>query len=526
MIAAGKGYVRTVVLRTPELGNNTADVERLKAALYDALKTRYVRIPTALIRSLPRDLRQWHHKVTCVVFRIPGLPGWELVDILAPLGRCRVLGVAVDIGTTRVVVRLLDLERGEALKETGFDNPQSVIGPDVLTRIHYAKTPGGLDRLQSLIIQGLNACIGDLCRDADVDSAQVYLVVGAGNTAMTHLFLGIDPEFMIREPYIPAVNGPETLDASELKILIHPRGRVFLLPNIGSYFGGDLIAGILFAGLHRRDEYAIMVDVGTNAEVVVGNRDWLIACAGAAGPALEGGVSAIGMTAGPGVIDRVSIDPRTLAMDFHTIGDLPPVGICGSGMIDLAAQLFLSGMLDIRGKFSLQRCASRLARVQGIDCLTLVDRTGSGTGQDIVLTQVDMNSLTSAKAAMYSILEVIVQRTAGLSFEDLSRFYVAGTFGSFINPRSAIAIGMLPDIALETFEVIGNSSLEGASMLLLNPDAMDEIESIRSSITYLELNVNAEFMTLFSGAKFYPHTDRSRFPSVPVYDSGSGSSAG
>ena len=223
----------------------------------------------------------------------------------------------------------------------------------------------------------------------------------------------------------------------------------------------------------------------------------------------------MGMTAKPGVIDKVWIDPDSRNLMIHTIDEIQPVGICGSGMIDLAASLFLSKRIDIRGKFSKQTCGEQLFEKQGINHFILVDENHSGTGEPISLSQVDLNSLTSSKAAMYTILEVIVKNTAGLEFEDLGKFYVAGTFGSFINPVSAISIGMLPDIPLKTFEVLGNSSLGGAKVLLKNPDAFERIMKIRQSITYIELNVNPEFMNMFSGAKFYPHTDRSRFPSVP-----------
>ncbi len=257
-----------------------------------------------------------------------------------------------------------------------------------------------------------------------------------------------------------------------------------------------------------------MVDVGTNAEIVVGNRDWLIACAGAAGPALEGGVSKMGMTAGPGVIDKVWIDPATRNLCVHTIDGRKPVGICGSGMIDLAASLFLSERIDIRGKFSQSACKEQLFKRDGINYFMLVDENHSATGEAICLSQVDLDSLTSSKAAMYTILEVIVKNTAGLEFEDLAKFYVAGTFGSFINPVSAISIGMLPDIPVEIFEVLGNSSLGGAKLLLKNTNAFERIMKIRQSITYIELNVNQEFMNMFSGARFYPHTDSSRFLSI------------
>jgi uncharacterized 2Fe-2S/4Fe-4S cluster protein (DUF4445 family) len=290
---------------------------------------------------------------------------------------------------------------------------------------------------------------------------------------------------------------------------------VLVFPNIGSYCGGDLMAGILFSGLHRRPEPALLVDVGTNAEVVLGNRDWLVGCAGAAGPALEGGVTRMGMLAGPGVIDRVAIDPAGRRFDTHTIGEMPPVGICGSGVIDLAAQLFLAGMIDIRGKLVPAACGERLRVVEGLRHLVVVPAARSGTGQDLTIGQADIDSLVRSKAAMYTILETIAM-SVGLSLDDLGTFYVAGTFGCFINPRSAIAIGMLPDLPLERYVPIGNSSLEGAALVLTSENAVDEIDRIRDRITYLELNVNQDFMNRFSAAKFLPHTDAARFSSVKI----------
>ncbi|MBF0411641.1 MAG: DUF4445 domain-containing protein [Desulfamplus sp.] len=524
-----KNFVQYIELEEPRLGNNTADVERLKAALAKNIGTiekgrgypeneriqEKFYFPTTLAADIPLKLRQWNHKAKVVLFK--DSMGWRVVDVLAPERDNPVFGVAVDLGTTRIVLRLINLETLASCGEIGFDNPQAKIAPDVLARIHHARTEDGLKELQQLVISDMNQHIHELCKNYlfsnHIDDSEslliahsIHLLTVAGNSAMTHLFLGIDPSFLIREPYIPAVNVPEPLDARELGIEINQRGMVYLFPNIGSYFGGDLISGILFAQLHKKDSPCIMVDVGTNAEVIVGYRDWLIACAGAAGPALEGGISNMGMTAKPGVIDRIKIDPVTGVVDVHTIDDKPPIGICGSGMIDLAAELFISGMLDIRGKFVPERCKDRYFEKDGVGSF----RVAGG----IVLSQVEMNSLTSSKAAMYSILQVIIEKTAGLQFDDLAKFYVAGTFGSFINPKSAISIGMLPDIPIDKFEVLGNSSLEGAAKLLINPDAFDEIEQIRQSITYIELNVNQEFMNIFSGAKFYPHTDISRFPSV------------
>jgi len=337
----------------------------------------------------------------------------------------------------------------------------------------------------------------------------------AGNTAMTHLFLGLNPRWMIREPYIPAVNVPGIYKASELGLKAGAHACAYIFPNIGSYFGGDLIAGILTAGIHRHEETSILVDVGTNAEVVLGNKNWLIACAGAAGPALEGGVTRMGMMAAPGVIDRVLIDALSDKWRIHTIENKKAVGICGSGLIDLAAQLFINGMMDIRGKLQPAKCHKRCKTIDEITHLTVVAAKDAKGGRDLTISQVDLDSLIRSKAAMFTILETITT-TVGISFKDLERFYVAGTFGAFIDPKAAITIGMLPDLELGRFKSIGNSCLAGATAVLTDRSLMAEISTIRERITYMELNVNQDFMNRFSAAKFLPHTDTGRFPSVPV----------
>jgi uncharacterized 2Fe-2S/4Fe-4S cluster protein (DUF4445 family) len=507
-------YVRTISLTPPALGNNLADAQRLEQALKKELDTGHVSVPWHLLADLSERLRAWHWQAKAVLFK--DRRSFVLVDLLDPADAAPVLGAALDIGTTRMVISLMDLETGEKLGEAGFDNPQAAIGPDVLTRIHHARTPAGRARLQDLVVTAVNRHLADLCTENRTSPDRVFVLAGAGNTAMTHLFAGLPAFGMIQEPYIPCTNIPDTLAAERIGLEMHPQGQVFLFPNIGSYFGGDLLAGILAANLDKKEHPCIMVDVGTNAEIVLGNRDWLMACAGAAGPALESGVSHMGMTAKPGVIDRVTVDPSTRDLIIHTIDRKPPVGICGSGMIDLAAALFLTGRIDIRGKLVPEACGKRLIDMDGIPAFLLVTEAQSGTGKPICLSQVDLNSLTSAKAAMYTILEVIVSQTAGLSFSDLDRFYVAGTFGSFINPAAAISIGMLPDIPLDRFQVLGNTSLKGAEQVLADPDAFDRVMAVRDTITYIELNVNQQFMNLFSGAKFYPHTDAGRFPSVQV----------
>jgi uncharacterized 2Fe-2S/4Fe-4S cluster protein (DUF4445 family) len=504
-------WVRRLSLTSPSLQDNTADADRLASGLKKELGTDAVDLDLDLLKQLPSLLRGCGYRVRCSLFRDRGR--WVLTGIDGADDPRPAAGLAVDLGTTRVVLLLIDLDSGRTLGEYTFDNPQAAIGPDVLARIHHADSPGGLRELNRLIIGGLNHAIGELCRGAGIGPQDVRVVSVAGNTAMTHLFLGLEPRWIIREPYIPVVNRPGVLQAADLGIDVNPFARVLVFPNIGSYFGGDLIAGILFSKLHQRQDPAILVDVGTNAEVVLGNRDWLIGCAGAAGPALEGGVTRMGMPAGPGVVDRVAIDPESRRFDIHTIEAKPPRGICGSGVIDLAAQLFLSGMIDIRGKLVAAACGERLKVIDGLRHVVVVPAGQSATGEDLTICQADLDSLIRSKAAMYTILETLAM-TVGVGLGELGTFYVAGTFGCFINPRSAIAIGMLPDLPLERYVTIGNSSLQGAALALTSASAVDEIDRIRDRITYLELNVNQDFMNRFSAAKFLPHTDVGRFPSV------------
>lgn len=509
----GPGWVARFELTPPSLQDNSADADRLCRAVRRELGVDHCQVDLALLKQLPGILREGGYAVRCVLFRDAG--GGLLVHAAPDDTDAVAAGLAVDLGTTRVVMRLVDLEQRQVLAETAFDNPQATVGPDILARIHYAEQPGGLAHLQQLIVDGINQHLDGLCRSCRLPNDAVHLLTVAGNTAMSHLLAGLPVRWIIREPYIPAANRFPLMTAAQLGIGANPGARVMLFPGVGSYFGGDLIAGILHTGLHRRAETALLVDVGTNAEVVLGNREWLMACAGAAGPALEGGVSRMGTTAAPGVIDRVRIDPETRTFDLRTIEDLPPKGICGSGVIDLAAQLYLAGMIDIRGKLRPETCGDRLQTIEeGAAHLTIVPAEVAAGGEPLRISQADLDSLMRSKAAMYAILETITTGM-GLTPETLPAFFVAGTFGSFIDPQSAIAIGMLPDLPLERFHPMGNTSLGGATLALVSREAATAVDAIRDGITYMELNVNQTFMNRFSAAKFIPHTDTSRFPSVP-----------
>jgi len=520
------GWIRKVspALKPPSLSDNTADVDRLIKGLKKVLDTKEVHVDLSLAGKVPSSLRRWEYHVSAFVYQEHD--SWHLIDIKDARDGEKFLGLALDLGSSTLVLRLMDLETGERIDETSFHNPQIEIGADILTRIHFATREGGLSRLQGMLIDRLNEEIKALTQKQGMGQTSIMGMSVAGNTTMTHLFLGLNPYGICREPYIPVVNRIGLILSRELGLAVNPGAPVLVAPNVGSYFGGDLIAGILASGMNRQSEISFLVDVGTNAEVVIGNREWLMACAGAAGPALEGGVADMGMMAGPGVIDRVVIDPVTREFRIGTIqdrghtdglGDERPVGICGSGLIDLAAQLFVAGMIDLRGKFVEAACGDRLVEMDGTRHLVVVSAEDSGTGHALTLSQTDIDGLIRSKAAMYTILTTIAN-TVNISFTQIAKFYVAGTFGSYIDPRSAITIGMIPDLPLETYVSLGNTSLEGAGLALLGTEAREALFQIRDQITYLELNVNQEFMNLFSAAKFIPHTDRSLFPTVAIGD--------
>jgi len=509
----GDPWIRTVrtEVTPPSLGDNTGDVDRLLKGIQRLLPGGTILPGLSVIKRAPAMLREQGYSVEALLFEEAN--AWRVFDLLPPHQETPFCGLALDLGSSTLVVRLVNLGTGDVESERSFLNPQTVVGHDILTRIHHAGKPGGLVELQRLVLDGLNREIRLLASNHGTEPERIAGMAVAGNTTMTHLLLGITPYWICREPYIPAANTFPLFKASEVGIGIHPEAPVLVFPNVGSYFGGDLIAGIIASGMAEREELSLLVDVGTNAEIVLGNKDWLMGCAGAAGPALEGGVAGMGMMAGPGVIDRVTIDAASGEVRTRTIGDKAPVGICGSGLIDLAAQLYLAGMIDVRGKFVAEKCGKKLREIDGIFHFVVVPSEASATGEDLTLAQTDIDALLRSKAAMYTILTTVTGMI-NVSFKDIRNFFIAGTFGSYIDPRSAIALGMVPDLPLETYKPLGNTSLAGATRVLLSKRARLKMDGIRDRITYIELNVNQEFMNLFSAARFIPHTDASLFPSV------------
>jgi uncharacterized 2Fe-2S/4Fe-4S cluster protein (DUF4445 family) len=527
----------------PSLADNTADIDRLKKsaarilAAGDPAGNRFLLVPRSAAGRVAAGFRSSGFKGHALVNMLPGRI--EIVDFL-PAAPETLPAMALDLGTTDLEAVLVDLLTGSRMAHGHGQNRQVDFGPDILSRIHHAAPPGkegagyfepaGLRELQRSVVASVNDLAADLAVKAGIPRESIRALSVSGNTTMAHLFLGLNPYHICREPYTPLVNEPDPCHAAELGLAISGMAPVWILPSIGSYFGGDLVAGILATGMDEAEETCMLIDVGTNAEVVLGNREWLIACAGAAGPALEGGVARMGMRAVPGAVERVRIDRNAWKLSYTTIDDAQPLGICGSGLIDLAAQLYLAEIIDFRGRFRagiVPRSAAhedflgrRLVPDPEGTYFVVAFREESGSGSPVVLSQTDLDALMRSKAAMYAVLTTLAAQV-GIGFGDLQRIYVAGAFGKHIDPGQAISLGMLPDLPHEIYEPVGNSSLLGAEQVVLSGEQRRRCGKIRKKVTYMELNVNQEFMIRFSGARCIPHTDPSLFPSVPRFREGS-----
>ncbi|WP_449240583.1 ASKHA domain-containing protein [Desulfoscipio gibsoniae] len=489
---------RYIELEQPSLLNNQADVDRLLGTL----ENRYsgLSVPLLLMNKVSEVLRNANWRVTATVARSGH--AWQLVDIEPGDTTNRHLGLAVDLGTTTVVGYLVDMVTGKVLDMAADFNGQAAYGADILTRIYLAGTTSGRKQLQQAVVDTLNGIIGRLAQKQDFYGGAISAVTVGANSTMVHLLLGVDPSRICMAPYIPVVNLPGYISASAIGLAVNPRAPIYCLPSVGSYVGGDIVAGILASGLHKKPELALFVDIGTNGEIVLGNNEWLVACAGAAGPALEGGVARDGMRAEPGAVYQVRIDPDTRQVHYRTIDGRKAVGICGSGLVDCLAELMLAGVIDRAGKF------------RGADkSFVVVPAADSATGKDITFTQTDINNIMRTKGAVNAALEVLLEGV-GSRMNDISTFYAAGAFGQYLDLESAITIGFYPDLPRERMIRLGNSSGEGAKLVLLSEESRLEAEEIARNITYFELNANEAFMNKFVGSKFLPHTNLDYYPTV------------
>ena len=508
------GSIRSVNIRLnpPTLDDTMPDNERLSRSVSSVLGVECVSLPYSVLQTMPEFLRDNDFDVCCVA-RIT-VDSAEILDLL-PGGeeKAYVCGLAVDIGTTTVSGLLVDMETGEILATANAGNGQIRYGADVINRIIEQRKPGGVAGLQKAIITDtLLPMISDMCAVAGIPLSRIYQMTVASNTTMNHLLLGINANFLRTEPYIPAFFELEPFDPSQLGVILAPTAKMGVAPNIGSYVGGDITAGTLASMIWDSPELSVLIDLGTNGEIVFGNNEFLMSCACSAGPAFEGGDISCGMRAADGAIEACIIDAATMEPSITVIGGGKPVGLCGSGLIDAVAGLFRAGIINGKGKF--KREGERIRRDNyGIGSYIIAFARDSAINRDIVITETDLDNFIRAKGAVFSAI-VSLTKPLGFTLDDIGRVIVAGGIGSGINIKNAVCIGMLPDLSEDRFSYIGNSSLTGAYAMLVSSGAGEFLRELAKSMTYIELSTQPGYMDAFIAACFLPHTDETLFPSI------------
>ena len=502
-----------VLMDVPSLDDTMPDNERLTRALRKYLNINRVRIPYVVLKKLPDVLRENNFAVKCVIRATSD--DMYVYDIFGKDEDVVIGGLAIDIGTTTVSAVLINMENGEILAKSSAGNGQIRFGADVINRIVESQKPGGQKKLQDAVIkETINPMIHEMCKSAKFPKDHIYRMCVASNTTMNHLFAGINADPLRTEPYIPAFFKTNSLFASDVGVDINKDAHIIMAPNIGSYVGGDITAGTLVSQIWNRPEFSLFIDLGTNGELVFGNSDFMMSCACSAGPAFEGGDISCGMRATDGAIEACTIDKETMEPTYKIVGDpgTKPVGLCGSGIIDVISELYICGIINPKGKFI--REGKRIKHDKyGMGSYVLAFEEEAGSVKDVEITEVDIDNFIRAKGAIFSAIRTML---TSLDFDVsmIDDVYVAGGIGSGINMQNAVNIGMFPDIPIEKFHYIGNSSLTGAYLMLLSTPAEKKTYELASNMTYMELSTVPIYMDEFVGACFIPHTDTSMFPTV------------
>ena len=504
-------YALDLEMSAPSEEDTMPDNERLTWAIQAQLGDVKVEIPYIVMVKLASVLRE-HDFHVVVKGELQG-DRFLCMEICDPADTA-VVGCAIDIGTTTVSMVLTDLKSGKILAKGSSGNGQIRYGADVINRIIEQSRSGGKKKLQDAIVkETLSPIIANLCKSAGISARSILRLSVGANTTMNHLLIGVDSDPVRMDPYIPSFFGWDGLKAGDLKLPANPQAGVVIAPNIGSYVGGDITAGTLAAGLWDKDEMSLFIDLGTNGELVFGNRDFLMSCACSAGPAFEGGDISCGMRATDGAVEACTIDKDTMEPNLTVIGEAGQkvVGICGSGIIDIISELYRCGIINARGLFS--REGRRVKRDQhGMGRYVIAFAEESETGREVSINEVDIDNFIRAKGAIFSAIDTLLQ-SVDMTVDMIDRVYVAGGIGSGINMKNAVNIGMLPDVELEKFSYIGNSSLTGAYAMVVSDQAIEKCAEVAANMTYLELSTYPGYMDSFVAACFIPHTDRNLFPS-------------
>ena len=504
--------VRRAVLRLspPSMDDQTDDWGRLATALRSQEGVDHLDVSLDQLRRLGGTLRAADWEVAVTYDEESG----RLISVdPAAAAEAGLWGIAIDVGTTTVTVWLVDLDTGEVKAQVGEYNGQIARGEDVISRIIYAGKDHGGRELADMVLTTINGLVESACARAGVAPDTVVKATVAGNSTMMHLLLAIPPESIRREPFITPVNQTPPLRAGAVGIAMHPDGILDVLPAVASYVGADITAGVLASGLRSSEDTTLFIDVGTNGEIVLGSADWLVTCACSAGPAFEGAGVVHGMRADRGAIEDVWIDGRTYEPSYRVIGNVPARGFCGSGLISLVAEMFLTGVVDKGGHIDLTLPTPRVRKGEHGPEYVVAWAADTAAGEDVVITRVDIDNLLRAKAAIYAGFNVLADRV-GVPLESVERVLVGGSFGKYINVEKAVEIGLLPDMAWERFDFLGNTAVRGAYLALIDRAARAAIAEIAAAMTYVELSADNAFYDAFTSALFLPHTDMTRFPSV------------
>jgi uncharacterized 2Fe-2S/4Fe-4S cluster protein (DUF4445 family) len=498
----------SVEMSPPTVHDHTADHERLYLGIREQVEAPIMQTGFRIMQRLSRTLRRENYKVAVTIGRRGGTT--EVIEVEKAKRYDKNFAVVVDLGTTTVVAHLISLIDASTIDTEATYNSQINFGEDYIRRIIYAEENDAFDEMQNRIVHDVNNLIVTLATRQKVDLQDITTVICAGNTAMVHFLLNLDATRIRKEPYIASVSFVPPIRAAEVGIQINKRGLLYCLPGVAAYVGSDIVAGVLTTRIYTKKEISLFIDIGTNGEVVLGNREWLVCASSSAGPAFEGSGVKHGMRAGTGAIEKLSVLPDG-SIEFKTIGDARPVGICGSGLLDTLAELFVHGIIDRTGRF-IKETPGVSEADQG-DQFQLVPP--SNDSQEIVITQADINNLIRSKAGVFASISILMESTQ-TKLEDLDAIYLAGGFGNFLNVQQAVTIGMLPDVEREKIHFVGNTSIGGAKTVLLSSEALAAAEQIAKSMTYFDLMSHQKYMEEFIQASFLPHTDLSLFQSVKL----------
>ncbi len=491
-----KRHVTAEIPRNEE--HQTADIEEVMAQLPEPPRE----IALEALRVVPEALRKAKGEVTVA------LDGGRVVDVEPGDTVPALYGLALDVGTTTIVAYLMDMHSGRQLAVASTTNPQNAFGGDVMSRISFAQEhTDGTRRLHRKVIEAVNHLVAEVTREAGVRARNIYRAVVAGNTCMLHLVFGIEVRFIGLAPYAPVVRASHQFAASSLRLRIHPEAQVAALPIVAGFVGGDTIGALLASGIYAGEKRSLLIDIGTNGEVVLATPDGLMACSAPAGPAFEGGQILHGMRAAHGAIDRVQIDAE---VTYHVIGEGLAQGLCGSGLVDAIAGMLDAGILDASGRFAgspevsvalpLQK---RFMEIDGIRAFLLAKADDTAHRRDVVLTQKDVRELQLAKGAIRSAVDITLLE-AGLKVDALDEVLLAGGFGNFLDKERALRIGLIPPLAVERLRYVGNAAGAGAKLALLSAPLLRRSLSIARSIRHINLAIHPEFETIFIDAVGFP----------------------